>query len=190
MFEGVLHIIKNIIIFSLVSFVFLELCPKEEYKKYINLFTGFVLIIIVLNPLVKVFGGEQDINNMIDEYYIANELKDMSIFFEEYDKLHVETVVSGYKDEIIANIRLIVESEQLLLDSADIELDTDVDSERFLAVTSVSLTVTKKYTDSSVKIKDIVLEERDNAESVQIINIKNKISQFYNISLDNININK
>ncbi len=190
MFEGVLHIIKNIIIFSLISFVFLELCPKEEYKKYINLFTGFVLIIIVLNPLSKYFGKAPDIGNMVNEYFIANELKDMEYFFEDYDQMRVEFVVAGYENEIIADIKAIVESEQLLLDSADIMLDTDVDSEGFLAVTEVSLVVTKKYTDSSERIKEIVLAETGNAESVQIINIKNKISQVYNVSLDNININK
>lgn len=190
MFEAVLQIIKKIIVFSLVSFVFLELCPKEEYKKYISLFTGFVLIIIVLNPIVKVTNGENDINQMIDEYFISNELKDMDNYFEEYEEMRVESIMAEYKQGIMDNVKAIVEGEQLLMDSIDLEINTDVNSESFLMLTHVSLKVSQKYTDSSVKIKEIVLEENQNTESIRIINIKNKISQFYNISLDNININK
>lgn len=190
MFHEILSIIRKIVFFSLISFVVLELTPKEEYKKYINLFTGMVLIILIITPVYNLLNGSYEFSALIEKYLLKGEMDDLAMYFGEYDEKRVEAVVGEYKNEIIENITSIIESEQLAANSVEVRLDTDTESESFLEIQSVRAEVSKKYKEDSIKIKEIVLEKNENTESIQIINIKNKISQFYNIETDNINIIK
>lgn len=190
MFEEILFIIRKIIVFSLVSFVILELTPKEEYKKYINLFVGMVLVLLIFSPICKLMNAKTDFGEIMDKNVMKNETKDVEMYFTEFDQMRVEAVVSEYKNEIIQNIISIIESEQMAANSVDVKLNTDADSSDFLTVEEVNVLIAKKYEDDSIKIREIVLEKQENTESVEIINIKNKISQFYNVEMSNININK
>ncbi|MDD6571040.1 MAG: stage III sporulation protein AF [Thermoflexaceae bacterium] len=190
MFQEILSIIRKIVIFSLISFVVLELVPKEEYKKYINLFTGMVLIIIIVTPVYELLNQSGSFSDVMDQYLLKSEVRDQNMYFNEYDQMRTEAVISEYKDQMIANITEIIESEQLVANSVDVTFNMDTESGNFLAITGVTAVVAKKYEEESIRIKEIVLNANENAESVQIINIKNKISQFYNIETDNINIIK
>lgn len=190
MFEGVLLIIRKVIVFSLISFVILELTPKEEYKKYINLFVGMVLILLIFSPICRFLNSKTDFTKTMEKYTLKDEARDMEMYFTEFDEMHAQAVVSEYRDEIVKNIIAIIEEEQMAANSVEVKLNTDAESTEFLAVLEVDLGISKKYEDDSVKIREIVLEKQENAESIQVINIKNKISQFYNVEMDNININK
>ena len=118
------------------------------------------------------------------------EVSDMDMVFADYDSTRNEQIVSEYKNEIIKKIDEIISDEGLWADSIDVTLNMDAESEDFLKVLYINANVTTKYRDDSIKIKEIVLERNDNSEDVNIINIKNKLSQFYNIETGNINIIK
>ncbi|MCM1468641.1 MAG: stage III sporulation protein AF [Alistipes sp.] len=188
--EMVLAVVKKVVVFCLVSFVILELSPKEEYKKYFNLFTGMVLILLLISPLYELFTGKLPINDELEKYYLRNELKDMDMYFNEYDKMRVDAITGGYKEQIEQHIADIAKQNDLAVEEVFVSLNTDVESEDFLQVTDVSLKVSKKYRDESLKIREIVTEKQDGAESLGEIAIKKTISQFYNVETDNINIIK
>lgn len=193
MFQEFFEIIRNAICFSLVSFVILELAPKEEYKKYFNLFAGMVLIIMVFVPLEQLFHMQKGVDGFSDvmkKLLVQNEIKDYDRYFKEYDQRYLEEVAAGYRDEVIQNITAIIEEEQLVVNDIRIELDMNTESENFLQLQSVRVHVSAKYQEESLKIREIVLEKSESAESLAEINIKNKISQFYNVKTDNINIIK
>ncbi len=193
MFQEFFEIIRNVICFSLVSFVILELAPKEEYKKYFNLFAGMVLIIMVFVPLEQLFHMQKGVDGFSDvmkKLLVQNEIKDYDRYFKDYDQRYLEEVAAGYRDEVIQNITAIIEEEQLVVNDIQIQLDMNTESENFLQLQSVRAHVSAKYQEESLKIREIVLEKSESAESLAEINIKNKISQFYNVKKDNINIIK
>ena len=193
MFQEFFEIIRNVICFSLVSFVILELAPKEEYKKYFNLFAGMVLIIMVFVPLEQLFHMQKGVDGFSDvmkKLLVQNEIKDYDRYFKDYDQRYLEEVAAGYRDEVIQNITAIIEEEQLVVNDIQIQLDMNTESENFLQLQSVLAHVSAKYQEESLKIREIVLEKSESAESLAEINIKNKISQFYNVKKDNINIIK
>lgn len=186
----VLSIVKKVVMFCLVSFVILELAPKEEYKKYLNLFTGMVLILLLISPVYELFTGKIPVTDELSKYYLKNELKDMDIYFGEYDKMRVDAVTGEYRKQIETHIGEIAGQNRMAVEEVTVLLNTDVESENFLQVESVTMRVSKKYRDESLKIQEIVMEQKEGAESLSEIEIKKTISQFYNVETDNINIIK
>lgn len=70
--EFVYGYIRNICIFMLVITLILNIFPEKSYKKYIKLFAGLLLLLIVFNPIIKIKNSKLDIGKMIEKYYKVN----------------------------------------------------------------------------------------------------------------------
>ncbi len=51
--------VKNIAIYLVLFTAVLQLVPNNHYKKYIQFFTGLLLIIMLSGPILKLFGAEK-----------------------------------------------------------------------------------------------------------------------------------
>ena len=71
---------------------------KSSYKKYIEMFSGLVMIIIILNPLIKLFGAQDalDMNLQKNQLYevaqaesddiMVAELKQQDAVLKQYNR--------------------------------------------------------------------------------------------------------
>lgn len=66
--EFIYGYIKNICVFTLVITLILNIFPDRQYKKYIKLFAGLLLLALIFNPIIKIKKIKVDINNIISQY--------------------------------------------------------------------------------------------------------------------------
>lgn len=66
--EFIYSYIKNICVFMLVITLILNIFPDRQYKKYIKLFAGLLLMSLIFQPLVRVKDIQGQINKLISEY--------------------------------------------------------------------------------------------------------------------------
>lgn len=66
--EFLYQYIKNICIFSLVISIILNIFPESSSKKYIKLFSGVVLLVLIMNPIIKIKNNGTDIEKIIKNY--------------------------------------------------------------------------------------------------------------------------
>ena len=63
--------LKNLAGFILFGSVTMQMLPNQKYEQYVKLFTGFLMIIIVLQPILKIRSSdiylEDKIRNFIQE---------------------------------------------------------------------------------------------------------------------------
>lgn len=53
--------IKNIAYYMILITAFLHIVPNETYRKYIKFFTGMTLVLLMLSPLIQLFGMDKKI---------------------------------------------------------------------------------------------------------------------------------
>ena len=56
--DYLLDIIKKIACFYVFASFILNLVNDERYKKYINMFTGLIMIILVMKPVINMFSSD------------------------------------------------------------------------------------------------------------------------------------
>lgn len=61
--------IENIAFYMVIITVAMQMIPNNSYKKYIRFFTGLILILMLANPILKIFGMEQE----LQEFYKSAE---------------------------------------------------------------------------------------------------------------------
>ncbi len=60
MLEYLYQWVENIAFYLIIFTVAMQMIPNNSYKKYIQFFTGLILIIMLAGPILKIFGTEQD----------------------------------------------------------------------------------------------------------------------------------
>ena len=66
--DGIYSWVKSIVFFLVLTTILDNLVESTSYKKYINLISGMILIILVISPLFDLF----DINEKIDYNFEKN----------------------------------------------------------------------------------------------------------------------
>ena len=59
MFRYVYEWVQNLSFYLVISSAIIQVIPGEEYKKYLRFFTGIVMILLLMTPILKLTGTEQ-----------------------------------------------------------------------------------------------------------------------------------
>lgn len=196
--------IKNIIIFLVLTTIIANLLGKSAYKKYINLITGIILLILVISPLFKLLKLEDSLDYFFTANYLLAETKELGIKFNDMEDKQTETILLEYKEKIKAQIGNILESDDLYIISIVITIDEKSNSLTYGQIENLDIITSyvrakeevepkkvDKINISKIKIGENNESEQENVReflSPSEINVKKRLSDFYNMNPDNINI--
>ena len=99
--------LKSIIGYMLIVSVTMQLIPDKKYEQYVRLFTGFLLIVIVLQPILRIRSANSYIENKIAE------------FVQEQESLEEQILAQG--EAFAEESKALQESEEEGIDSREIE---------------------------------------------------------------------
>ena len=187
--------IATVLIFS--TFLGLVL-PGGSYKGYIKLVTGLLVILAIISPLTKALNsdGYEALLKQAESELNMNIAGKESKYY--YDDAMAETVIEVYREGIISGVSKKVQTCGYSLIHANIYIDES--DENFGQITGMELTLSNPETVKTestgfIKVDKIYLEpigkqnaNNINEESKEISAVKNLISDFYNLSADNIYI--
>lgn len=193
-------------IISVIIFVtFIEiLIPNSNYKRYINVVIGFLLMTVILTPLTKFITGQINFEEEIFKTAGQLELSTAKnrINNAQYD--NSGAVIKLYKSKISEQIKnYIGYSTEYIVDEIFVEVEDDNNSPQFGSITNFYITLKEKTGDVESENKIIepvqinVSMEKNNNNTVEtnsiLINnredsIKEEISNLYNVSKNNIDI--
>jgi len=130
--------------------VFLEiLLPSGKIKKYLNLVSGFILIITLINPFITLLGGNLEIKEFqinSSNFLDRREIEEKSKILEEQQ---IEQIIKVYRNKIIVQLEDSVKDIDGVHDvTADIIINEDYNSEEFGQVKRVYLFI-RTSTESS-----------------------------------------
>lgn len=180
------------IAFFLIFMIFIEIIlPQSKYRNYINLVLGLLLIFIMIKPvnvLLAKFNTSIDseiINKTIEidknaiekekQYYTEKQKELIFNNFNENLKKQLTSILNNYA--YVNDVNFEIDYENLKINDiyVDISYEQKAEKEKFIRI-------------KPVIINNDTLKDEKNEEDEKIKNIKNIISDFYNLSVDNIHI--
>lgn len=193
MIEQIYQWVKNIAFYLILITAVMNVLPNNNYKKYVKLFTGMVLVLLVLSPITSLL----KLNRTMDFTFMTssfeqelNELDDQAESFENAQKSRLFT---GYEEEVAKEIGEVVEQDGLYPVDIQVVIEEDENSEDYGSIRQIYITAAysqKQAEGIYIEPVRIGTEEKEEyqPESMEEINIKNDLERFYNISASNINI--
>lgn len=144
MIEGIKVWIKNIVtVIILISFLEI-LMPEGKIKKYLKLIFGFIVMLIILNPIIDFINDNNELENEV--FKISSELtkKEYSFINSNIENKQVEQLASLYKNRIEEDIVFRVESKyDVKVTSVSVEIDSSTE-EKMGEIKRLELSVSEK----------------------------------------------
>ncbi|WP_069649477.1 stage III sporulation protein AF [Caloranaerobacter ferrireducens] len=197
------------IVTLVVLITFLEIIlPKSDLKKYINITTGFLLIITILNPFIKLLSSDINIEKEVFKNIMLNSEKNFYIN-DDYRRNQENQTIKLYKDKIKRHIKKTIEDN---FRYKVIEINIDVEkkeTENFGKIKKINLVLSQEYTalenkntydkcsiniepveEIEVNLKSIETEKIENSERIdsKVDEIKTLISNNYKLPKESISI--
>lgn len=182
--EGIYSWVKDILFFMIFVTVVSHLVPNNKYEKYIRLFTGMILIMIVIKPVSEVF----PVDGRIDESFfgiLENEIDiswNKEAMEEELEGVQEKQIMEEYERQVTAYIENEAKRLGVLTDNVRAVI---VQTEDGIVVESISMeadVVNEEKRIDEITIPDIVIEEKmSQTEKEEIIMLKTSLAQYYGL---------
>lgn len=88
MIESIYTWMQNIVFYLVIATAVLEVLPGGNYQKYIRFFTGLVLMVLLLTPVLNLAGAKEIFTELYHGYeYEQNkrEIQEQEKYFEDLD---------------------------------------------------------------------------------------------------------
>ncbi len=75
--------LQNLAFYLVLVTAIFHIIPESNYKKYIQFFTGLVLIIMIISPIMQLFGTDISIKDFYQDMEYKNEIKQEVMEWQE-----------------------------------------------------------------------------------------------------------
>ncbi len=172
--------LNNVTMYLIFTIVINVIIANKSYKKYVDLIVGFVFILILLNPINKIFKTNfNDLSKEIEKYEQKIEERKESINYEhikaDNQKIIAEIYRNNLKEQLIDLIKSNYKDINIIY--AKIIIEEGADNVGDIRSIDVTARVKSEINDKTQDGKNI--EEK----------LKKLIKNFYNIVDENIHVN-
>lgn len=168
------------LIVALMIIIMIEMIiPNSSYRKYIKIILGLFIMYIIFSPIIK-----GDITNFDIEKEISNQIKSSQISTETQKNTinYNKQIENAYKEKLKENLN--DELKEKGYEAQNIEIDIKYEEEK-ITTNKLKLKISKE--DKSQTIKKIKIEEeKEEIPQEEIKNLKEQISNTYDIEISKI----
>lgn len=195
--------IRNIVIYMILNTIILNLVGGKNYKKYVSIVSGMILVLIVISPIMNFMKVENKLDFFLKENDFSVETSEFKMDLNRMEETQREALFVEYKKKIKEQVEEELATEQLKLTEFDVELNQDPSSPEFGEILSMDITATTEYNNQKDEKERLSIDKIEishinvGEEETEVgrpptpleITMKKRLLDFYNIEQGNININ-
>lgn len=188
MITGIYQWIKNIAFYMILITAVMNVIPNNNYKKYINLFTGIVMIILVISPISNLLGASTRLDTNFIKNIYNQELNNIKVDAYQISDTSSSKLLEEYKNEISQQVDEIVKKEGYFVVESKIVMNEDRDSDNYGNLEGLQVVLSTQEKKNQKIVVDKIQIGKKQFENPEEISVKNVLDDFYNVGLDNINV--
>ena len=172
--------VKNLVCFYIFLTVILHLLPKESYQKYVRFFSGMLLMILVVSPILSLLGKEDVLLQKISQAGFFQEMDNLKMDTEYLKDTQKEMYFQEYEKAIGMDISRMAEDRQLHASQVEVHLSKEYQVE------SIALEVSFAKEDGLFVQKASFTD--NSKEYPEVYKLKQELMDFYQIKEGQIEI--
>lgn len=194
--------VRNIVIYLLLITIISNLIGNSNYKKYVSIVSGMILLLIVISPFLKLLKMDDILDYYLNANIFRTDISDYESRIKVMEEKQKEVVFKDLSERIKSHVSELLMQEGLYLYDFKLDINQDENSSSYGKIKSMHI-VAGHMDDGSMPVQKIIIdkieitnEKESNLSKVKEqrlpspkeIQIKKAISDFYNMDQDNINI--
>lgn len=181
----------DIAVYLILVSIILQVIPKK-FRKYINFFTGVLLIILVINPVTKLFDADTALVEYFEIEEMRQALSDMEDMIKFTENVNEEKLIESYNGQIADKISELIKEYGFRITDVQVSWNLDNEMKEYGSIKSIYLVLDEKRTHGTITINPMKVtigeQKADAYTKAEVEEMKKKIAGFYNLEEEHINI--
>ena len=189
--SAVLEWVCDIAIYLILITIILQVIPKR-FRKYINFFTGVLLIILVISPVTGLLNADVALANYFEMEEMRQALNDMEDMIKFTENVSEEKLIDNYSGQIKSKISELLKEYGFRITDMQVGWNLDEETEKYGSINSIYIVLDEKRTQGAIVIEPVKItigeQKADDYTEKEIKEMKKIIADFYNLEDSHINI--
>lgn len=194
--------VRNITIYLILNTIIMNFLGNSSYKKYVSIVSGMILLLLVVSPVLKLMNMDEILDYYLNTNIYQADVSDFQNKLKLMEDKQKDVVFAGFEDRVREQVADILEEDDLYLYDLRVTINKDPESAGFGEL--ISLSIEAGYIEDKsvpvhmidikrIRVPDIKKGDSSKREFTSLlspleIQIKKRLSDFYNMKQDNINI--
>ena len=170
--------VKNLVCFYIFITAVLHLLPKESYRKYVRFFTGLLLAILVLTPVLSLFGNRENLYEKIEQMGFFQEMENLKLDTAYLEASQQKIYQEEYEKAICMDIEQMAKRQELQAKKVEVSLTEECLVKHIYIETAF-------ISEDSAKQKAAFAK---GAEYPQVYELQKELAKFYQVDEEEIEI--
>lgn len=201
--EGLYGWVRNITFYLIFMTVLTNILPNHKYDKYLKLFAGMVLILLVLQPVTGSLNLEEEIAYYFGSISFQTEADELKKDILGMEGERLNHMVSQYEEAVAVDLEGMAKQAGFYKRQILVTIDHNQDSETFGKVLAISMTLTTQEPEAeaavpeikpvdpiTIKSKEVIEKDREvrQKENTSVSSLRTKISEYYSLEVEDVEI--
>ena len=161
----ILNWMKEFLLLYLILTILMHLAAAEEYKKYLRFLSGMILLLVLISPVLRLFGEDSRLKIVQSYEDFWEKMDDFSSDVQQTAYLQNARSLQQYEKAVAADLSARLQEQGFLVSQVSVSLSDDYE----ISSISVWLDVQQKSEDPSVKDRlAVLLQDTCHLEERQI----------------------
>ncbi len=173
--------VKNLVCFYLLLTVVLHLLPRQGYRKYVRFFSGMLLTILVVSPVLSLLGDEEALREKISQAEFFQDLDNHKLDTEHLETTQKEIYLREYERALEMDVSRMAQEKQLTAQEVKVHLTEEYE------VQSIELAVAIQKEDDSIFDQEAALAEVG-MQYPQVHKLRQDLMEYYRLNEGQVSI--
>lgn len=160
--------IKSIVIYLLLVSLVYQIFPDSQYKKYMRVSTGLILMLVAVWPLVTFSETDQSLSYYLDLESARIDAQDFEQINEAARQTQTNKITSAYKLQLEQKVLSLFDGTSMYPVETEISMIEDVEDDYYGSVQKVVVTVT----DSLENVGNTTHTDNNDTSVVTVSNVE------------------
>lgn len=161
--EEIYSWVSSIVYYMVFVTMIVHLLPAGKYEKYMRLFAGCILILLVLRPITGGLRLDEKITGLFQSFSFESNAKELTADLEDMEGKRLSAFIDSYESAVKEDISRMASEEGFDKPAVSVEIETRKDSPDFGTIKKIRL-VLPEMTEG----RDTI-DEKTGAEQIEVI---------------------
>lgn len=139
--QGIYNWAVNIVCYMIFVTMIVHLLPTDKYEKYLRLFAGCILILLVLQPVTGGLRLDDKITGLFKAFSYESDMKELGAELDEIESRRLDAIAGEYEAAAAGDIERLMDMEGYEHASASVQIERQPDAPDFGKIRRVTLTL-------------------------------------------------
>ncbi len=121
--------VKNILCFYIFLTAAMHLLPRGSYQKYVRFFCGLLLVILVITPILDLFGEDGALLEKVGQEEFFQEIYNIRLDTKYLEQGQKEAYIKQYEEAIEMDVGRMARQRQMMADQVTVRLNGEYEVE-------------------------------------------------------------